>query len=197
MFTGIIKDVGSIQRIKKSDKNFSLEIKTNLVGQIDATLGDSISVNGVCLTITNIVDEGFTVDVMKETLRRTEFFQLKVGDKVNLEPAILINQRLDGHFVLGHVDACVRVVERKIAKNSVEFVLERLKELKRYTVEKGSVALDGVSLTISAVTDETFSVSLIPFTLQHTVLGDLQVGSFVNIETDILGKYILGDAINE
>lgn len=191
MFTGIIKKVGKIKEINRKKETSEVEITTPLVGEINSKVGDSIAINGICLTITELTDTGFKVDVMPETTRRTNLGFVKNGSEINLEPAVLPTDRMGGHFVLGHIDTTAKVVEVINDQNSVVLTFEIEPKWRKYIVEKGSVAIDGVSLTVSNVDQNYFSVSLIPFTLQQTVLGDLKVNSMVNIETDILGKYVL------
>ncbi|TLQ05087.1 riboflavin synthase [Pediococcus stilesii] len=191
MFTGIIKKVGRVKTIDRTKDASKLSIITDLTKEINSKVGDSIAVNGICLTITKIMPTGFEVDVMPETTRRTNLGLIQAEGEVNLEPAILPTDRMDGHFVLGHVDTTARVSKVVNDQNSVVLTFETKPKWRRYIVEKGSVAIDGVSLTVSGVEKNHFSVSLIPFTMQETVLGNLDIGSVVNIETDILGKYVL------
>lgn len=191
MFTGIIKKVGRVKTIDRTKDASKLSIITDLTKEINSKVGDSIAVNGICLTITKIMPTGFEVDVMPETTRRTNLGLVQAEGEVNLEPAILPTDRMDGHFVLGHVDTTARVSKVVNDQNSVVLTFETKPKWRRYIVEKGSVAIDGVSLTVSGVEKNHFSVSLIPFTMQETVLGNLDIGSVVNIETDILGKYVL------
>lgn len=191
MFTGIIKKVGRVKTIDRTKDSSKLSIITDLTKEINSKVGDSIAVNGICLTITKIMPTGFEVDVMPETTRRTNLGLIQAEGEVNLEPAILPTDRMDGHFVLGHVDTTARVSKVVNDQNSVVLTFETKPKWRRYIVEKGSVAIDGVSLTVSGVEKNHFSVSLIPFTMQETVLGNLDIGSVVNIETDILGKYVL------
>ncbi|WP_412990282.1 riboflavin synthase [Pediococcus siamensis] len=191
MFTGIIKDMGVIKKVQNGSDAFNLRIETALTNQIHSKLGDSIAVNGVCLTITKLYNDGFEVNIMPETVRRTNVHQLQEKSQVNLEPALLPTDRIDGHFVLGHVDTTATLIKKQVEKNAVTFSFKFPHKYARYIVEKGSIALDGVSLTIVSVYQSTFSVSLIPHTLEHTILKQLQMGSLVNLETDILGKYIL------
>lgn len=191
MFTGIIKKVGRVKTIDRTKDASKLSIITDLTKEINSKVGDSIAVNGICLTITKIMPTGFEVDVMPETTRRTNLGLVQAEGEVNLEPAILPTDRMDGHFVLGHVDTTARVSKVVNDQNSVVLTFETKPKWRRYIVEKGSVAIDGVSLTVSGVEKNHFSVSLIPFTMQETVLGNLDIGNVVNIETDILGKYVL------
>ncbi|WP_010632525.1 riboflavin synthase [Sporolactobacillus vineae] len=199
MFTGIIRGMGRITEIKREKETASLSIATPITRQINSQIGDSIAVDGICLTITALHEDGFSVDVMPETVRRTNLAALRQGDRINLEPALQAGERLDGHFVLGHVDTTAKLVGRVPDQNALTLTLSFPHNYRPYIVEKGSVAINGVSLTVIAVTDTTFSVSLIPYTQKETVLGSLKIDSLVNIETDILGKYIVNqlEAQNE
>jgi riboflavin synthase len=188
MFTGLIADLGSVANIERDSSGATLKISTALAGELAE--GDSIAVNGVCLTVTDVREDGFSTQAMLETLRRSSLERLRPGSRVNLELALRVDGRLGGHIVQGHVDGTGTVVgtrEEGFAR-VVEVEVER--ELGRYLVEKGSVAVDGVSLTVSEVRDDDFSVSLIPETLARTNLGDAQVGDRVNIETDVLARHV-------
>jgi riboflavin synthase len=191
MFTGIIRGIGQIAAITRTDETASLSITTPLTRQINSQIGDSIAIDGICLTITMLHEDGFSVEVMPETFRRTNLATLNQGDQVNLEPALQANGRMDGHFVLGHVDTTAKLIRRRPDQNAVTLSFSYPRNYRRYIVEKGSVAINGVSLTVTAVTDTEFSVSLIPYTQKETILGSLKIHSLVNIETDILGKYIV------
>jgi riboflavin synthase len=188
MFTGLIADLGSVTSIERDSDGATLDISTALAGELAE--GDSIAVNGVCLTATGVREDGFSTQAMLETLRRSSLEQLRPGSPVNLELALRADGRLGGHIVQGHVDGTGAVVgtrEEGFAR-VVEVELEG--ELGRYLVEKGSVAVDGVSLTVSEIRDEGFSVSLIPETLVRTNLGEIHVGDRVNIEVDVLAKHV-------
>ncbi len=188
MFTGLIADVGSVTALEQNGTGATLEIRTRLARELDA--GDSIAVNGVCLTATEIGDEGFRAEVMAETLARSSLGALEVGAIVNLELALRAGERLGGHIVQGHVDGTGRV--SAIREEGIARVLEIQADpqLERYVVEKGSVALDGVSLTVSALSEHGFAVSLIPETLKRTNLGRIGEGAVLNIEVDILAKQV-------
>lgn len=189
MFTGIVEELGRVGSIESSTESAVLRIEGPLVAS-DAGHGDSIAVNGVCLTVVTHDAAGFTVDVMAETLRRSSLGALRPGDPVNLERAMAASSRFGGHIVQGHVDGTATVVER-VPGDRWEVVTFSLPEsLARYVVEKGSITVDGVSLTVSAVATTTFSVSLIPTTLEATTLGRKQVGDSVNLEVDVLAKYV-------
>jgi riboflavin synthase len=203
MFTGLIEDLGRIQALRQGDGGARIEIMTALAPQI--AVGDSVAVNGVCLTATELHPEGFSAQAMRETLRRSSLGSLQAGSPVNLELALRADARLGGHIVQGHVDgmASVTALREDGFARVLDFELGAGADdedkgafahegggLARYLVEKGSVALDGVSLTVSELRDDGFSVSLIPETLQRTNLGGLQVGDRVNIEVDVLAKHV-------
>jgi riboflavin synthase len=196
MFTGIVEELGEVVRLDDTGNDSAIiKIKGPLVTE-DARHGDSISVNGVCLTVIDNVDGVFTADVMGETLRRSSLGALEVGGQVNLERAAALGSRLGGHLVQGHVDGVARIIAREPAADweVVRFSLPA--ELARYVVEKGSITVDGVSLTVMAVDDETFSIGMIPTTSKLTVLGSKQPGDPVNLEVDVIAKYVekmLGD----
>ncbi|WP_119318870.1 riboflavin synthase [Companilactobacillus formosensis] len=190
MFTGIIKNIGTIVDINQENDNYRLTIEHGLK---DINLGDSIAINGICLTVVDFQTNQFQVDVMPETIKRTNLTEMSVGTKVNLEPALKPNSEIGGHFVLGHVDTTGNLLSREVTKNSVLLTFSISKKYNPYLVEKGSIAVDGVSLTLIAVTDDTFQVGIIPYTQDETILGSLEVDQTVNLETDILGKYIYKD----
>lgn len=195
MFTGIIQDVGQVKQIDKHQETFSLAIILNKLKNQPIKLGDSIAINGTCLTVVELIADGFKVEAMPETFRRTNLGQLRAGDFVNIEPALSVQDKLDGHFVLGHVDTTAVLKNIQSDQNSQVLTFTIAPQYRKYIVEKGSVAIDGVSLTVSDTDEQTFAVSLIPYTLQETILGRLQVNDQVNIETDILGKYILDSKV--
>jgi riboflavin synthase len=195
LFTGIIEEVGHIRRIGGGQ----LAIDCQKVVE-DVALGDSIAVNGVCLTVTSFDKNHFTADVMPETVRRTSLAELKKGSPVNLERALTLSSRLGGHIVSGHIDGTGEILSFKEEGNAILMKIAAGPELLRYIVEKGSVALDGISLTVAAVTNKDFTVSLIPHTREVTNLGSKKAGSTINIETDVLGKYVekmLGGSENQ
>lgn len=189
MFTGIIEEIGTIQQMKQTGDAIVFTIGAHKVLQ-DVQLGDSIAVNGVCLTVTSFTHRFFTVDVMPETVRATSLKTLTVGAKVNLERAMAANGRFGGHFVSGHVDGVGRIVRKQPVANAVYYDIEVPGHLRKYMILKGSVAVDGTSLTIFGLTDRTFTISLIPHTREATILGAKKVGDIVNIECDIIGKYV-------
>lgn len=190
MFTGIIKNIGTIAGVNRENDNYRLTINHGLN---DLNLGDSISINGICLTVVDFKKDQFQVDVMPETIKRTNLAEMSVGTRVNLEPALRANSEIGGHFVLGHVDTTGKLLSREVTENSVLLTFSIPKKYNPYLVEKGSIAIDGVSLTLIAVTEDTFQVGIIPYTQDETILGSLEVNQTVNLETDILGKYIYKD----
>lgn len=191
MFTGIIKGLGIVSKINVTEQSATITVQTSLLDTWQTTVGDSIAVNGVCLTVTKLITDQFTVDVMPETMRVTSLKSLKVGGVVNLEPALRLTDRLDGHVVQGHVDTTAKLKSVEPQQNSSVLTFEFDDKYAPLIVTKGSIAIDGVSLTVVNVTINTFSVSLIPFTLAHTSLGSRRIGEAVDIETDVLSKYVL------
>jgi riboflavin synthase len=190
MFTGIVEELGEINYLTDSGGDAAvIAIRGPLVTS-DARPGDSISVNGVCLTVLDNVGGVFTADVMGETLRRSSLGALRPGSPVNLERAATVGSRLGGHLVQGHVDGVATIVGREPADEWEVLRFALPQELSRYVVEKGSITVDGVSLTVMAVDDESFSVGLIPTTLKLTVLGAKAIGDPVNLEVDVIAKYV-------
>lgn len=189
MFTGIVEELGTLTARTDGRDSSVIEVRAPTV-VADAKHGDSIAVDGVCLTVTTHTSEGFTADVMAETLARSTLGRLRPGDPVNLERALRADGRLGGHIVQGHVDATTTVRSREPGDKWEVVTFALTPQLRRYIVVKGSVALDGVSLTVSHRTDDTFSVSLIPTTLESTTLGRRQPGEEVNVEVDVLAKYV-------
>lgn len=195
MFTGIIEELGTLTSRVDGPDSSVIEVQAPTVAE-DAVHGASIAVDGVCLTVTSFSPEGFTADVMAETLARSTLGRLQAGDPVNLERALRADGRLGGHIVQGHVDATTTLLSRQPGEKWEVLTFALPPMLRRYVVVKGSVALDGVSLTVSDRTEDTFSVSLIPTTLELTTLGRRAPGEEVNVEVDVLAKYvesILGD----
>jgi riboflavin synthase len=189
MFTGIVEELGEIAEVTDLGDAARIAVRGKAV-TADARHGDSIAVNGVCLTVVDVDGGTFTADVMAETLRRSSLGALAAGHPVNLERAAMMSTRLGGHLVQGHVDGVATIVSRESAEHwdIVTFTLPA--ELARYVVEKGSITVDGISLTVAAVTEDTFSVSLIPTTLVLTTLGHKGVGDPVNLEVDVIAKYV-------
>jgi riboflavin synthase len=186
VFTGLVQDLGEITGAQASGDGVRLTIATRL----ELAEGDSVAVNGVCLTATHVGDGGFRADVMNETLRRSSLAQLAPGSRVNLELPLRAADRLGGHFVQGHVDGVGGVWDVRDEGFSRVVTIGLPAELMRYVVEKGSIAVDGVSLTVSALGDDSVQVSLIPETLERTILGDVDTGQAVNLEVDVLAKYV-------
>ena len=189
MFTGIIETIGTVESVTDLKDSSRITISAPPI-LVDAHHGDSISVNGCCLTIVEFDDKQFSADVMDESLKRTNLGELKAGSIVNLERAVRVDQRLGGHIVQGHVDGVGTLVSREPSENWEIFSFAAPAEVLRYLVEKGSITVNGISLTVISVSDLGFSVSLIPTTLSDTVLGGLAIGARVNLEVDVLAKYI-------
>jgi riboflavin synthase len=189
MFTGLIEDVGKVLKIAKSGPSGRLDVTTAIpVGEIE--LGDSVAVNGVCLTVVEKGSSRVAFDVSPETLDRTAFKQLRQGHYVNLERALRLGDRLGGHIVSGHVDCVATIVSRREISGNFVYDFRIPGKFTRYVIEKGSVAIDGISLTVNTVSGEGFSVNIIPHTTKETNLQYRKPGDEVNIETDVLGKYV-------
>ena len=189
MFTGIIEEVGTLLATRKASKSESLTIEAPYVLQ-DAKVGDSIAVNGICLTATSISGNTFTADVMAETMRRTSLGILHTGSKVNLERAMAAGGRFGGHIVSGHIDGTGTIANMEREENAVWVTVETTPQIMKYIIEKGSIAIDGISLTVAKVTAQDFSVSIIPHTAAQTTLSQRKVGDIVNLENDVIGKYV-------
>lgn len=192
MFTGLIEAIGEIKKrqTRGGVQQFSIEVMQNLSSDWVLKKGDSISVDGVCLTVVESKDRTFSVDISSETEQRSTLKFLRIGDRVNLERALKIGERLGGHFVTGHIDGTGRI--RRFSTHAPERILEISLEKKflKYAVEKGSIAIDGISLTVAGLNTYSVSIAIIPFTFNHTTLRWKKVGDAVNIELDIIGKYI-------
>ena len=189
MFTGLIEDLGTVRAFKRHGSVAQLKVASRLVAD-DLQLGESIAVNGACLTVTGWDTDGFNVDVSPETLQRTTLGALSTGDPVNLERALRLSDRLGGHLVSGHIDAISMIRRRRPQQTTVAFDISLPTGAERYLVAKGSVAIDGISLTVNQVTGDFFTVMVIPHSLNHTTLQHYWEGSRVNIETDLLGRYV-------
>jgi len=189
LFTGIVEEVGEIRGIKKGEKSSILSIKANKVIE-DVKLGHSICTNGVCLTVTNLYGNIFDADVMAETLRRSNLGELKVGSKVNLERALSAKGRFGGHIVSGHIDGVGKIVSLEKEDNAIWVTIEAKENILQYIVEKGSIAIDGISLTVAYVDDKVFKVSVIPHTGKETILLSKTSEDTVNLECDVIGKYV-------
>lgn len=189
MFTGIVEEVGTIKQMTQGEESLQLTIEVKKITQ-DVQLGDSISVNGVCLTVTNFTNTTFDTDIMPETFHHTALKELSEGSKVNLERAMPANGRFGGHFVSGHVDGVGKIVKRERKDNAEYFYIEVPDELAKYFMLKGSVSVDGTSLTVFGVENNQFTISLIPHTQEATILTTKHEGDEVNIECDMLLKYV-------
>ena len=189
MFTGIIEELGIIQEIKKGSKSSKLLIKANKVLE-NTKIGDSICTNGVCLTVASLKTNSFEADVMAETLRRSNLGDLKVGSKVNLERALSLQSRLGGHIVSGHIDGTGEIISLIKEDNATWVTIKTINNILRYIVLKGSITIDGISLTVAYVDDKSFKVSIIPNTAQETTLLNKTNGDTVNLECDVISKYV-------
>jgi len=190
MFTGLVEDVGVVASVRRQSDAVVLTIRPNAIPVAELSLGDSVAINGVCLTVTEMDSASFCVLAGRETLVRTSTGQLRAQSKVNLERALRVGDRLGGHMVAGHVDAVAQIASRRDMGANIEYSFRAPRDLMRYVVEKGSVAVDGISLTVNRADDSSFAVALIPHTVKHTNLGDKSAGHKVNIEVDIIGKYV-------
>lgn len=189
MFTGIVEEIGTIENIKKGTASAVLTIRAKKV-MSDVHVGDSICVNGICLTVTEFTGSTFSVDVMHETLNRTSLQTLGRGSHVNLERAMQMNGRFGGHIVAGHIDGTGKIVQKKRDDNAVWYTVQTEPSITKYIVEKGSITIDGISLTVASVNNDHFSVSAIPQTEKETILSEKNIGDLVNLETDMIGKYV-------
>ena len=189
MFTGIVEEVGRVSSIKNSTNSAILTIEAEKVLE-ESKIGDSISVNGVCLTVTDISSKSFSADIMHESLKRSSLGELKKGSRVNLERALKLRTRLGGHIVSGHIDGVGKIKSIKKDDNAVWYCIEANEKILKYIIEKGSVAIDGISLTVAEENDKDFSVSVIPHTRAASNLSEKKIGSRVNIENDCIAKYV-------
>ena len=189
MFTGLIEEMGTLRGVRRGAHSSVLSVGAKEILD-DLKVGDSVAVNGVCLTATTVDAGGFTADVMHETLRRSSLAALTPGSPVNLERAMAAGGRFGGHIVSGHIDGTGTVTTRRRDDNAVWYTVAAPPPLLRYIVEKGSIAIDGISLTVAEVTERDFSVSVIPHTAAVTILGGKGPGDVVNLETDVIGKYV-------
>ncbi|MDM5247407.1 riboflavin synthase [Lysinibacillus sp. G4S2] len=190
MFTGIVEDVGTVKTLQSGRQSMEITIISSKMVE-DVKLGDSIAVNGVCLTVVHFNEQELTMDVMPESVKATNLQQLAVGDPVNLERAMSANGRFGGHFVSGHVDGVGKILRKRPLANAVYIDFELSEELTSYCIPKGSITIDGTSLTLFHVDKNCVTVALIPHTYKETILGKKKIGDLVNIETDLVGKYIL------
>lgn len=189
MFTGIVEELGSIRSVRRGQHSSVLSIAAKDILS-NLKVGDSVAVNGVCLTATTVDSGGFTADVMHETLNRSSLGSLTVGSHVNLERAMAANGRFGGHIVSGHIDGTGTITALRKDDNAVWYTISASQELLRYIVEKGSIAIDGISLTVAEVGESWFSISAIPHTVAITTLGEKRPGDTVNLENDVIGKYV-------
>lgn len=187
MFTGIIEHIGQVVSLQKEAENLHISMRTPITQELK--IDQSVAHNGVCLTVVNIQDDVYTVTVIQESLQKTNLGYLQIGDKVNIERCMKLGDRLDGHMVQGHVDQTARCIAVEDAEGSYVFTFQYQKK-ENITVEKGSICVNGVSLTVVNSQDDAFSVAIIPYTYQHTNFHNFKVGSIVNLEFDIIGKYI-------
>lgn len=189
MFTGIVEEIGIIEGVQKGEKFSVLKIKASKVLE-QTQIGDSIATNGVCLTVTHIKDKSFTVDVMAETLRKSNLGKLAIGEKVNLERALSLSSRLGGHIVSGHIDGVGEIISLIKEDNATWVTIQAPPEILKYIVYKGSITIDGISLTVAYVDDKVFKVSIIPHTKDVTTLLTKKPQETVNLECDLIGKYV-------
>ncbi len=201
MFTGIIESIGTIRAMTPKGGDVRVLVETGKLDLSDVKLGDSIAVNGVCLTAVELPGDGFWADVSRETLARTAFVDLKAGSRVNLEKALTPTSRLGGHLVSGHVDGVGEVVAREENARAVQFRIRAPRELAKYIALKGSITVDGISLTVNAVSGAEFELTIVPHTLTETIMVDYRPGRQVNLEVDLLARYLerllLGDKAAE
>ena len=188
MFTGIIEDLGVVTKLVKEESNLHITIKSNIAQQLK--IDQSVSHNGVCLTVVDQYNSTYTVTAINETLKKSNIGELKLGSKINLERAMKLGERLDGHIVQGHVDQVAKCKSIEAEKGSWIFTFNYDNELKNVTIEKGSITVNGVSLTVVNSKTDEFSVAIIPYTYEHTNFREIQVGDEVNLEFDVIGKYV-------
>ncbi len=189
MFTGLVEETGKLEDKIKTGEGLQFHFSAKKVMD-DLDIGSSISVNGVCLTVVKKDSEHFSVDAIEETLKKTNLSSLKIGDRVNLERPLKADARLGGHFVLGHVDTTGKIIDIKELSNSHFVTISYPKEFKNYLIFVGSISIDGVSMTVAQLNDETFSVGIIPHTWHETIFSSKKKGDYVNLEFDVLGKYV-------
>lgn len=189
MFTGLVAELGTVQGLLRQGESYNLTVQAKKVLQ-NLKIGDSVAVNGACLTVVKMTEDSFTADVMPETVRLTNIGSLNVGERVNLERTLRLIDGLDGHIVSGHIEGQGTIAARRIDGIAMVVTIATEPKLLKYIIKKGSIAIDGISLTVTNVNDSGFSVSLIPHTAKETTLGFKDVGDSVNLETDIIGKYV-------
>ncbi len=189
MFTGLIEEIGHIKAMKKGSNSIRLSVAANKIMD-DVKLGDSIATNGICLTVVDFDSKGFSADVMPETMNRSNFHMQKEGSRLNLERALRVGDRMGGHMVSGHIDGIGEIVSQIKDDNAIWVSISAPKNILKYVIEKGSIAIDGISLTVAYVDDKQFKVSIIPLTQDDTTLVSKKAGSLVNLECDMTAKYI-------
>jgi len=190
MFTGIIEAIGTVKAIKHHAQDVTINVDCGELDLSDVKLGDSIAHNGVCLTVTALSDHGFSVDLSQETLKRSGFSQIKTGFEVNLEKAMQMNDRFGGHIVSGHVDGVGEICSITQLGNAVEYWVKAPEQLAKYIAEKGSITVDGISLTINDVEGARFKLTIIPHTISQTIMANYKVGTPVNLEVDVIARYL-------
>ncbi|WP_165312102.1 riboflavin synthase [Vibrio ziniensis] len=190
MFTGIVEAVGQLTAITPKGEDVTITVNVGKLDMSDVKLGDSIATNGVCLTVVAFNDSSYSADLSLETLNKSGFASYKAGDKVNLEKAMLPTTRFGGHIVSGHVDGVGEIVERNIVGRAIEFWVELPEELNKYVAEKGSITVDGISLTVNDLRKNSFKLTIVPHTTQETTIDSFQVGRKVNLEVDVLARYL-------
>ena len=188
MFTGIIEETAKVKNINKSDDFIILDIVSSISNELN--IGDSVSINGVCLTVTEANKEYFRVNIIKETLNATSLKEIDINSYVNIERALKLSSRIDGHILQGHIEDTVPIVDKKIFDKQVNYTVEVGEDLLKYCIKKGSIALDGISLTIANISNDNIDVAIIPHTLEHTTLKYKEVGDILNLETDMFAKYV-------
>lgn len=190
MFTGIVEAVGTLTAITPKGEDISVTVSAGKLDMSDVKLGDSIATNGVCLTVVQMSETSYTADLSVETLNKTGFTDYQAGDKVNLEKAMLPTTRFGGHIVSGHVDGVGQIVERNMVGRAIEFWVAMPSELSKYVAEKGSITVDGISLTVNALRKNEFKLTIVPHTGEETTITDFHVGRKVNLEVDVLARYM-------
>ncbi|MFW5451058.1 MAG: riboflavin synthase [Methylophagaceae bacterium] len=190
MFTGIIAAIGKVKEVQSKDGDLYLQVATAKLDLSDVSLGDSVAINGVCLTVVDLASATLSFDVSRESLERTSLGNVESGLEINLEKALAVGDRLGGHFVSGHVDGLGKLLSKQQSARSVQFRFEVPAGLERYIAEKGSICIDGVSLTVNEAADNWFEVNIIPHTLQETIMNNYQIGTQVNLEVDLIARYV-------
>ncbi len=190
MFTGIVETVGTLEALTAKGDDISIRVNVGTLDMSDVQLGDSIATNGVCLTVVAFTSNTYTADLSVETLKKTGFAHYKAGDKVNLEKAMLPTTRFGGHIVSGHVDGVGEIIERQPVGRAVEFWVAMPPELSKYVAEKGSITVDGISLTVNDLRKNAFKLTIVPHTSAQTTMNDFQVGRKVNLEVDVMARYL-------